>query len=29
MLPAVGFALTVPVYVLVALLFGIYIPETD
>src|ERR1700744_3658929 len=27
MLPAVGFALTVPIYVLVALLFGIYIPE--
>jgi len=27
MLPAVGFTLTVPVYVLVALLFGIYIPE--
>ena len=27
LLPAVGFALTVPIYVLVALLFGIYIPE--
>jgi putative MFS transporter len=27
MLPAVGFALTVPIYVLVAVLFGIYIPE--
>jgi putative MFS transporter len=27
MLPVVGFALTVPIYVLVALLFGIYIPE--
>jgi putative MFS transporter len=27
MLPAVGFALTVPIYVLVALLFGIYVPE--
>lgn len=26
-LPVVGFALTVPIYVLVALLFGIYIPE--
>ncbi|HTH97865.1 MAG TPA: MFS transporter [Stellaceae bacterium] len=26
-LPMVGFALTVPIYVLVALLFGIYIPE--
>ncbi|MEA2726481.1 MAG: transporter, putative metabolite:H+ symporter [Acetobacteraceae bacterium] len=26
-LPLVGFALTVPMYVLVALLFGIYIPE--
>jgi putative MFS transporter len=26
-LPAVGFALTIPIYVLVALLFGIYIPE--
>jgi putative MFS transporter len=27
LLPAIGFALTVPIYVLVALLFGIYIPE--
>jgi MFS transporter, putative metabolite:H+ symporter len=27
LLPIVGFALTVPIYVLVALLFGIYIPE--
>jgi MFS transporter, putative metabolite:H+ symporter len=27
LLPAVGFALTVPIYMLVALLFGIYIPE--
>jgi putative MFS transporter len=27
LLPAVGFMLTVPIYVLVALLFGIYIPE--
>ena len=27
LLPLVGFALTVPIYVLVALLFGIYIPE--
>jgi putative MFS transporter len=27
MLPLVGIALTVPIYVLVALLFGIYIPE--
>ncbi|MBX9710205.1 MAG: MFS transporter [Xanthobacteraceae bacterium] len=27
MLPVVGFMLTVPIYVLVALLFGIYIPE--
>ena len=27
LLPAVGFALTVPIYVLVAMLFGIYIPE--
>jgi putative MFS transporter len=27
MLPAVGFLLTIPIYVLVALLFGIYIPE--
>ncbi|WP_213773562.1 MFS transporter [Bradyrhizobium sp. dw_78] len=27
MLPVVGFALTVPIYVLVALLFGVYIPE--
>ena len=27
LLPAVGFALTVPIYVLVALLFGVYIPE--
>lgn len=27
LLPAVGFALTVPIYVLVALLFGIYVPE--
>jgi MFS transporter, putative metabolite:H+ symporter len=27
LLPVVGFALTVPIYVLVALLFGIYIPE--
>jgi putative MFS transporter len=27
LLPAVGFALTVPIYVLVALLFGIYTPE--
>jgi MFS transporter, putative metabolite:H+ symporter len=27
MLPIIGFALTVPIYVLVALLFGIYIPE--
>jgi MFS transporter, putative metabolite:H+ symporter len=27
LLPLVGFALTVPMYVLVALLFGIYIPE--
>jgi putative MFS transporter len=26
-LPMVGFALTIPIYVLVALLFGIYIPE--
>ncbi|HET9147581.1 MAG TPA: MFS transporter [Acetobacteraceae bacterium] len=26
-LPVVGFALTVPIYVLVAMLFGIYIPE--
>jgi putative MFS transporter len=26
-LPVVGFALTVPIYILVALLFGIYIPE--
>jgi putative MFS transporter len=26
-LPAVGFLLTIPIYVLVALLFGIYIPE--
>ncbi|MFH1558738.1 MAG: MFS transporter, partial [Pseudomonadota bacterium] len=27
LLPVIGFALTVPIYVLVALLFGIYIPE--
>jgi putative MFS transporter len=27
LIPIVGFALTVPVYVLVAILFGIYIPE--
>ncbi|MBV8851088.1 MAG: MFS transporter [Methylobacteriaceae bacterium] len=27
LLPVVGFALTVPIYVLVAVLFGIYIPE--
>jgi putative MFS transporter len=27
LLPLVGFALTIPIYVLVALLFGIYIPE--
>ena len=27
LLPFVGFALTVPIYVLVALLFGIYVPE--
>jgi MFS transporter, putative metabolite:H+ symporter len=27
LLPAVGFLLTVPIYILVALLFGIYIPE--
>ena len=27
LLPVVGFALTVPIYVLVALLFGMYIPE--
>jgi putative MFS transporter len=27
LLPAVGFILTIPIYVLVALLFGIYIPE--
>ena len=27
LLPIVGFALTVPIYVLVAVLFGIYIPE--
>ena len=27
LLPAVGFALTIPIYILVALLFGIYIPE--
>jgi putative MFS transporter len=27
LLPMVGFALTVPIYVLVALLFGIYVPE--
>jgi putative MFS transporter len=27
LLPVVGFALTIPIYVLVALLFGIYIPE--
>jgi putative MFS transporter len=27
LLPAVGFALTVPIYVLVAVLFGVYIPE--
>jgi MFS transporter, putative metabolite:H+ symporter len=27
LLPAIGFALTVPIYVLVALLFGIYTPE--
>jgi putative MFS transporter len=27
MLPIVGFCLTVPIYVLVALLFGVYIPE--
>lgn len=27
LLPTVGFALTVPIYVLVALLFGVYIPE--
>ncbi|UZE46712.1 MFS transporter [Rhodopseudomonas sp. P2A-2r] len=27
LLPAVGFLLTIPIYVLVALLFGIYIPE--
>jgi putative MFS transporter len=27
LLPMVGFALTIPIYVLVALLFGIYIPE--
>jgi MFS transporter, putative metabolite:H+ symporter len=27
LLPAIGFALTVPIYVLVALLFGVYIPE--
>jgi putative MFS transporter len=27
MLPVIGFALTVPIYVLVALLFAIYIPE--
>jgi putative MFS transporter len=27
MLPIIGFGLTVPIYVLVALLFGIYIPE--
>jgi putative MFS transporter len=26
-LPVIGFALTVPIYILVALLFGIYIPE--
>ena len=26
-LPAVGFALTIPIYVLVAVLFGVYIPE--
>lgn len=27
LLPVVGFALTVPIYVLVAILFGVYIPE--
>lgn len=27
LLPVVGFALTVPIYVLVAVLFGVYIPE--
>jgi putative MFS transporter len=27
LLPVIGFALTIPIYVLVALLFGIYIPE--
>jgi putative MFS transporter len=27
LLPAIGFLLTIPIYVLVALLFGIYIPE--
>lgn len=27
LLPLVGFALTVPIYILVALLFGIYLPE--
>ncbi len=27
LLPMIGFALTIPIYVLVALLFGIYIPE--
>lgn len=27
LLPVVGFALTIPIYVLVALLFGVYIPE--
>ncbi|MET1025930.1 MAG: MFS transporter, partial [Dongiaceae bacterium] len=27
LLPVIGFALTVPIYILVALLFGIYIPE--
>ncbi|MDB5633139.1 MAG: transporter [Tardiphaga sp.] len=27
MLPAVGFLLTIPIYILVALLFGVYIPE--
>ncbi|MBC7578937.1 MAG: MFS transporter [Tardiphaga sp.] len=27
LLPAVGFLLTIPIYILVALLFGVYIPE--
>ncbi|MET0969546.1 MAG: MFS transporter, partial [Tardiphaga sp.] len=27
LLPAIGFLLTIPIYVLVALLFGVYIPE--